>query len=133
MQKQDGKFIYNATLRYIRIFASWTFLRWPYHLIHRGHNFYCCYISVQNLLFMFTLIVSKLNLLVIYNVKFSPCWGILIVHLKRMFFTQDVGIFTVCPHNKFPVPGHNKYWDCTFLLSLIVHHVICMKKLSSYC
>jgi hypothetical protein len=23
--------MYNATLRHIRIFASWTFLRWPHH------------------------------------------------------------------------------------------------------
>jgi hypothetical protein len=81
---------------------------------------------------MFMLMVSKLNLLVIYNLKFSSCWDILIVHLKRIFFTQVVGIFTVRPHTKFPVPGHNKYWDCTFLLSLTVHHVICMKKLGTY-
>ena len=31
--------MYNAMVRHIRFFASWTFLRWPYHLIHRDHNF----------------------------------------------------------------------------------------------
>jgi len=71
--KTGNVYIMQQTLRHIRIFASWTFLRWPYHLIHRGHNFYCCYISVQNLLFIFTLIVSKLNLSDVYNLKFSPC------------------------------------------------------------
>lgn len=72
---------------------------------------------------MSALNLSLLNLLLIHNLKSSPCRNILIARLEEVFSMRCVGIFIMCTFRSFHFPKHNRYYDC------LIRHVKGVKKI----
>ena len=116
-------------------------------LIHSNHTFCCSSQSctyyrislpfIASVVVMFAKRIIYMSALILFNLPHTtstciPLKYFVIAHLKPKFHTQFVGIFITNQNIKFKIPTHHQQILCTasrtFSLSLIIHHVHCMKR-----